>query len=70
MGWPGVPDHVSLWGLLRTRKANTPASALGARMFERTDRESVSQQSVLTRQGTDRILRYAFDWRWRGCERR
>ncbi len=30
-------------------------------MFEGTDREFVSQQSVLTRTGVDRILRYAFD---------
>jgi tartrate dehydrogenase/decarboxylase/D-malate dehydrogenase len=99
VGWPGVPDHVSLWGLLipirrvfdqyvslrpcrlmpgaRTPLANrTPAeidffvvrentegeySSVGGRMFEGTDREFVSQQSVLTRTGTDRILRYAFD---------
>jgi tartrate dehydrogenase/decarboxylase/D-malate dehydrogenase len=99
VGWPGVPDHVSLWGLLipirrgfdqyvslrpcrlmpgaRTPLANrTPAeidfyvvrentegeySSVGGRMFEGTDREFVSQQSVLTRTGVDRILRYAFD---------
>ena len=99
VGWPGVPDHVSLWGLLipirrvfdqyvslrpcrlmpgaRTPLANrTPAeidfyvvrentegeySSVGGRMFEGTEREFVSQQSVLTRTGTDRILRYAFD---------
>jgi tartrate dehydrogenase/decarboxylase/D-malate dehydrogenase len=30
-------------------------------MFEGTDREFVSQQSVLTRIGTDRILKYAFE---------
>src|SRR3712207_6712154 len=99
VGWPGVPDHVSLWGLLipirrgfdqyvslrpcrlmpgaRTPLADrTPAeidfyvvrentegeySSVGGRMFEGTDREFVSQQSVLTRHGTDRILRYAFE---------
>jgi tartrate dehydrogenase/decarboxylase / D-malate dehydrogenase len=99
VGWPGVPDHVSLWGLLipirrvfdqyvslrpcrlmpgmRTPLADrTPAeidfyvvrentegeySAVGGRMFEGTEREFVSQQSVLTRHGTDRILRYAFE---------
>jgi len=99
VGWPGVPDHVSLWGLLipirrsfdqyvnlrpcklmpgvRTPLANrTEAdidfyvvrentegeySSVGGRMFEGTDREFVSQQSVFTRKGTDRILRYAFE---------
>jgi tartrate dehydrogenase/decarboxylase / D-malate dehydrogenase len=99
VGWPGVPDHVSLWGLLipirrgfdqyvnlrpcrlmpgvRTPLANrTEAdidfyvvrentegeySSVGGRMFEGTDREFVSQQSVLTRTGTDRVLRYAFE---------
>ncbi|MEI7713298.1 MAG: tartrate dehydrogenase [Rhodospirillales bacterium] len=99
VGWPGVPDHVSLWGLLipirrgfdqyanvrpcklmpgvytplanRTEKdidfyvvrENTEGeySSVGGRMFEGTDREFVSQQSILTRHGTDRILKYAFE---------
>jgi tartrate dehydrogenase/decarboxylase / D-malate dehydrogenase len=99
VGWPGVPDHISLWGLLipirrgfdqyvnlrpcrlmpgartpladRTEKdidfyvvrENTEGeySSNGGRMFEGTDREFVSQQSVFTRHGVDRILRYAFE---------
>ena len=99
VGWPNVPDHVSLWGLLipirrgfdqyanirpcklmpgartplagRTEKdidfyvvrENTEGeySSLGGRLFEGTDREFVTQQSVFSRQGTDRILRYAFE---------
>jgi tartrate dehydrogenase/decarboxylase/D-malate dehydrogenase len=99
VGWPDVPDHVSLWGLLipirrgfdqyvnlrpcklmpgvRTPLAgrseadidfyvvreNTEGeySSVGGRMFEGTDREFVSQQSVFTRQGVDRILQYAFE---------
>ncbi len=99
VGWPGVPDHVSLWGLLipirrgfdqyanvrpcklmpgvytplanRTEKdidffvvrENTEGeySSVGGRMFEGTDREFVSQQSILTRKGTDRIMKYAFE---------
>jgi tartrate dehydrogenase/decarboxylase/D-malate dehydrogenase len=99
VGWPGVPDHVSLWGLLipirrgfdqyvnlrpcklmpgvrtplagRTEadidfyvvRENTEGeySSVGGRMFEGTDREFVSQQSVFTRKGTDRILRYAYE---------
>ena len=99
VGWPGVPDHISLWGLLipirrgfdqyvnlrpcrlmpgaktplanRTEKdidfyvvrENTEGeySSSGGRMFEGTDREFVTQQSVFTRYGTDRVLRYAFE---------
>jgi tartrate dehydrogenase/decarboxylase/D-malate dehydrogenase len=99
VGWPGVPDHVSLWGLLipirrsfdqyvslrpcrlmpgaktplagRTEKdidfyvvrENTEGeySSSGGRHFEGTDREFVSQMTVMTRIGVDRILRYAFE---------
>ena len=99
VGWPGEPDHVSLWGLLipirrgfdqyvnlrpcklmpgvrtplagRTEadidfyvvRENTEGeySSVGGRMFEGTDREFVVQETVLTRHGTDRILKYAFE---------
>src|SRR5580658_248927 len=99
VGWPDVPDHVSLWGLLipirrgfdqyvnlrpckllpgvrtplagRTEadidfyvvRENTEGeySSVGGRMFEGTDREFVVQETVLTRHGTDRILKYAFE---------
>jgi tartrate dehydrogenase/decarboxylase/D-malate dehydrogenase len=99
VGWPGVPDHVSLWGLLIPIRrgfdqyvnmrpcrlmpgARTPLadrgptdidfivvrentegeySSQGGRMFEGTEREFVIQESVFTRVGVDRILRYAFD---------
>lgn len=36
-------------------------SSLGGRMFPGTDREVVIQESVFTRHGTDRILKYAFE---------
>jgi tartrate dehydrogenase/decarboxylase/D-malate dehydrogenase len=36
-------------------------SSLGGRMFPGTDREVVLQESVFTRKGVDRILRYAFE---------
>lgn len=36
-------------------------SSVGGRMFEGTDRETVLQESVFTRHGTDRILKYAFE---------
>jgi tartrate dehydrogenase/decarboxylase/D-malate dehydrogenase len=34
---------------------------LGGRLFEGTDREVVIQESVFTRHGTDRVMRYAFE---------
>ncbi len=99
VGWPGVPDHVSLWGLLipirrgfdqyvnlrpckllpgaitplanRTEKdidfyvvrENTEGeySNVGGRSFEGTDREFVTQLTVMSRTGVDRILKYAFE---------
>jgi len=36
-------------------------SSAGGRLFEGTDRETVLQESVFTRHGTDRIIRYAFE---------
>ena len=36
-------------------------SSVGGKMFEGTERELVLQESVFTRHGTDRILRYAFE---------
>jgi tartrate dehydrogenase/decarboxylase/D-malate dehydrogenase len=36
-------------------------SAIGGRSFEGTDREVVVQESLFTRRGVDRILRYAFE---------
>ncbi|GAB3445141.1 tartrate dehydrogenase [Insolitispirillum peregrinum] len=36
-------------------------TSLGGRMFEDTDREVVIQETVMSRHGVDRILRYAFD---------
>lgn len=36
-------------------------SSIGGKMFEGTDRETVIQETVMTRTGVDRILKYAFD---------
>ena len=36
-------------------------SSVGGRMFPGTDREFVIQESIFTRHGTDRILKFAFD---------
>ena len=99
VGFPGVPDHVSLWGLLipirrclqqyvnirpvRLLKGiQTPLrdrepedidfvvvrennegeySEIGGRLYVGTENETVVQESVFTRRGVDRILRYAFE---------
>lgn len=99
VGFPGVPDHVSLWGLLipirrhmkqyinlrpvrllkgvRTPLAGRTAkdidfivvrennegeySEIGGRLYAGTDEEMVVQETVFTRKGVDRVLRYAFD---------
>jgi tartrate dehydrogenase/decarboxylase/D-malate dehydrogenase len=36
-------------------------SSIGGKIFEGTDRETVVQETVMTRTGVDRILNYAFD---------
>jgi len=99
VGYPGVPDHVSLWGLLiPIRRAfqqyvnlrplkllpgvSSPLkgreggdidfyvvrennegeySEMGGRMYAGTEQEMVIQESVFTRRGVDRILRFAFE---------
>jgi tartrate dehydrogenase/decarboxylase/D-malate dehydrogenase len=99
VGFPGVPDHVSLWGLLiplrRTfrqyanvrpvkllRGVDTPLknrgpadidfvvvrentegeySEIGGRLYRGSDQELAVQETVFTRVGVDRILRYAFE---------
>jgi tartrate dehydrogenase/decarboxylase / D-malate dehydrogenase len=99
VGYPGVPDHISLWGLLipirRTfeqyvnlrpvrmlkgidspLKSAKPGeidfyvvrenvegeySNIGGRMYAGTDEEMAMQQTIFTRRGTDRIMRYAFE---------
>ena len=98
-GYPGVPDHVSLWGLLIpirremrqyvnlrpvrmlkgmpcplagrsaedidfwvVRENNEGEySEIGGRLHRGTAHEMAIQESIFTRHGTDRILRYAFE---------
>jgi tartrate dehydrogenase/decarboxylase/D-malate dehydrogenase len=99
VGFPGVPDHVSLWGLLipirrefqqyvnlrpvRVLRGMTSPlagrtaadidfyvvrennegeySEVGGRLFRGTENEMAVQESVFTRHGTDRIMRFAFE---------
>lgn len=97
VGYPGVPDHVSLWGLLIpirrgfqqyvnlrpvrllkgirsplaepgeidfyiVRENNEGEySSIGGRLHEGTPYEVVVQESVFTRRGVDRVMRFAFE---------
>jgi len=99
VGFPGVPDHVSLWGLLipirrgfRQYIARRPVrllkgvrsplaargpddidmvivrennegeySEIGGRLHVGTNEELVVQSAMFTRNGCDRVMRYAFE---------
>ncbi len=99
VGFPGVPDHLSLWELLipirreleqyvnlrpvrMLKGMDTPLknrgpedidfvivrennegeySQIGGRLYSGTESEVVVQESVFTRKGVDRVLRYAFE---------
>ena len=99
VGYPGVPDHISLWGLLipirrdfrqyvnlrpiRLLPGIAPAvtniapqgidfcvvrennegeySNIGGRLYSGTEDELAVQQSVFTRRGCDRVMRFAFE---------
>ncbi len=99
VGFPGVPDHISLWGLLipirremqqyinlrpvrmlkgmvsplRDRgpgdidfvvvRENNEGeySEIGGRLYKGTEAEMAIQESVFTRRGVDRVLRFAFE---------
>ena len=64
VGWPAtVPDHISLWGsLLKFRREfDQYINLRPVRLFEGTDREICIQESVYSRKGADRLLKYAFD---------
>ena len=99
VGYPGVADHVSLWGLLIPirrgfdqyvnlrpvrlfKGVSTPLanrkpeeidfvvirentegeySSIGGRIFSGTDNEMAVQETVFTKRGVDRVMRYAFE---------
>ena len=99
VGYPGVPDHISLWGLLipirrefhqyinlrpvrlfegvasplANRKPGDidflvvrenvegEYSEIGGRLYAGTENEMAIQESIFTRKGVDRVLRYAFE---------
>jgi tartrate dehydrogenase/decarboxylase/D-malate dehydrogenase len=99
VGYPGVPDHISLWGLLipirrsfdqyvnlrpvkmlkgvdSPLKSAKPGeidfcvvrenvegeySNIGGRIYNDTPEEMAMQQTIFTRRGVDRIMRFAFE---------
>lgn len=99
VGYPGIPDHISLWGLLipirrsfeqyvnlrpvrLLKGVESPLknaqpgqidfcvvrennegeySDVGGRIFRGTDEEMAMQQTIFTRRGVDRIMRFAFE---------
>ncbi len=64
---PGVPSplagrkagDIDFWIVRENTEGEY--SSIGGRMFEGTDREIVMQETVMSRVGVDRVLRYAFD---------
>src|SRR5216683_796608 len=63
VGHPSVPDHVSLWGLLIPIRRNFRqyVNLRPVRLFEGTEDEMAVQQTVFTRRGVNRVLRFAFE---------
>ena len=53
------PGDIDFWVVRENSEGEY--SSVGGRMFAGTEREFVTQNSVFSRKGTDRILKYAFD---------
>ncbi|KAK1974740.1 tartrate dehydrogenase [Colletotrichum cereale] len=53
------PGDIDFWIVRENTEGEY--SSIGGKMFEGTDREIVVQETVMTRVGVDRVLRYAFD---------
>lgn len=64
---PGVPAPLanraagSIDFMIVRENTEGEYSSIGGIMFEGTERETVIQETVMTRTGTDRVLRYAFE---------
>ena len=54
-----VPGDIDFWVVRENTEGEY--SSIGGRMFPGTDRELVLQETVMTRIGVDRVVRYAFD---------
>ncbi|OTB03127.1 hypothetical protein M426DRAFT_322153 [Hypoxylon sp. CI-4A] len=53
------PGDIDFWIVRENTEGEY--SSIGGKIFEGTDRETVIQETVMTRTGVDRVLRYAFD---------
>jgi len=64
---PGVPSplanrqpgEIDMWIVRENTEGEY--SSVGGKMYEGTDREIVMQETVMSRHGVDRVLRYAFE---------
>ncbi|QFZ71951.1 tartrate dehydrogenase [Streptomyces fagopyri] len=53
------PGDIDFWVVRENTEGEY--SSIGGRIFEGTERETVLQETVMTRTGVDRVLRYAFE---------
>ncbi|KAL7628194.1 hypothetical protein AAE478_002392 [Parahypoxylon ruwenzoriense] len=53
------PGDIDFWIVRENTEGEY--SSIGGKIFEGTERETVIQETVMTRTGVDRVLRYAFD---------
>lgn len=58
-GTPRLPGEIDMYIVRENTEGEY--SSIGGRMFEGTSREIVMQETVMTRIGVDRVLKYAFD---------
>jgi tartrate dehydrogenase/decarboxylase/D-malate dehydrogenase len=58
-GTPRLPGEIDM--LIVRENTEGEYSSIGGRMFEGTPREFVVQETVMTRHGVDRVLRFAFE---------
>jgi tartrate dehydrogenase/decarboxylase/D-malate dehydrogenase len=67
-GRPLGPGEIDM--LIVRENTEGEYSAVGGRMYEGTEREIVMQQTILSRQGVDRVLKFAFEAAMRRPRRR
>ena len=58
-GSPRLPGEIDM--VIVRENTEGEYSSIGGRMYEGTDREIVMQETVMSRVGVDRVLRYAFE---------
>jgi tartrate dehydrogenase/decarboxylase / D-malate dehydrogenase len=58
-GRPLQPGDIDMWIVRENTEGEY--SSIGGRMFEGSEREIVMQQTVMSRVGVDRVLKFAFD---------